>query len=309
MKIIIVHGRHGASRSISSPLGKTLLTACLVGIPALLGGITGYYIASADPASMMNQRAAQAWRDSLAEQQHSVDETRRQANEQLQGLTAKIAEMQARLVRLDAMGERLVRMSGLNKGEFDFSKPPAMGGPEINAVPFEASPLDFLRVMNDLSARIDDRYRQLDTLQGLADHSNFSEAAYVSGLPVLTGWESSAFGYRIDPFTGQTAWHNGIDFAGEYGSDIVASAAGVVTWAGDREGYGQLVEIDHGDGYRTRYAHNSKLKVKVGDIVKKGQVISLMGSSGRSTGAHVHYEVYKNGRAVDPASYIHRTYR
>ena len=286
-----------------------MLTACLVGIPALLGGVAGYYWALSDPGAMMNQRAAQSWRESLAEQQQTVELTRKQANEQLQGLTAKVAEMQARLVRLDAMGERLVRKGRLNKGEFDFSKPPALGGPESKALPFEAQPLDFLRVMNDLSARIDDRYQQLSTLQGMLDQDTSSQNAYISGLPVQNGYESSSFGYRVDPFTGQTAWHNGIDFASEYGSEIVASAAGVVTWASEREGYGEMVEIDHGDGYQTRYAHNSKIKVKVGDIVKKGQVIALMGSSGRSTGAHVHYEVYKDGRAVDPASYLHRTYR
>jgi murein DD-endopeptidase MepM/ murein hydrolase activator NlpD len=105
------------------------------------------------------------------------------------------------------------------------------------------------------------------------------------------------------------AWHSGVDFAGQEGTEIMAVAAGVVTWASEREGYGLLVEINHGDGYLTRYAHNQKSKVKVGDVVQKGQVVSLMGNSGRSTGAHVHYEVYKNGRAVDPAAYLHRTYR
>jgi len=311
MKIIIVHGRHGASRSISlSPLGRTLLSVCLLGVPALLGGGVGYYIAAGD-TGMINRQAAKSWRESLENQQHSVDEAKKNATEQLQALTVKVAELQARLVRLDAVGERLVKMGGLSKGEFDFSQPPAMGGPEVmgGTAAFQAQPLDFVKTIDELSARIDDRWAQLETLQGVMNRGSSESAAFVSGLPVHSGWMSSPFGYRPDPFTGQTAWHNGVDFPGSTGSDILAVAAGVVTWADNREGYGLLVEVNHGNGYLTRYAHNSASKVKVGDIVKKGQVLALMGNSGRSTGPHVHFEVYKDGRAVDPAAYLQRTYR
>ena len=309
MKIIIVHGRHGASRSFSlSPISRAFLSFCLLGIPALLGGVAGYYFAAGD-TGLINQQAAQSWRESLENQQHSVDEAKRNATEQLQALTAKVAELQARLVRLDAVGERLVRMGGLSKGEFDFSQPPAMGGPEMALAPYQPQPLDFVKAIDELSARIDDRWAQLDTLQGVMNRGNSESAAFVSGLPVHSGWMSSTFGYRPDPFTGQTAWHNGVDFPGSVGSDVLAVAAGVVTWSEDREGYGLLVEVNHGNGYLTRYAHNSASKVKVGDIVKKGQLLALMGNSGRSTGPHVHFEVYRDGRAVDPASYIQRTYR
>jgi murein DD-endopeptidase MepM/ murein hydrolase activator NlpD len=169
--------------------------------------------------------------------------------------------------------------------------------------------IDFVQTIDALSARIDNRWAQLDTLEGVLDKTDSSKHAFVSGLPIRKGWQSSPYGYRTDPFTGQIAWHSGIDFAGKEGSDVLAAGAGVVTWAEDRDGYGLLVEINHGDGYLTRYAHNKETKVKVGDVVQKGQIIALMGNSGRSTGAHVHYEVYKNGRAVDPASYLHRTYR
>lgn len=284
------------------------MSVCLFGVPALLGGIAGYHVAAGD-TGMINQQAAQSWRESLEDQQHSVDEARRNATEQLQALTAKVAELQARLVRLDAVGERLVRMGGLSKGEFDFSQPPAMGGPEMSVAPFHAEPLDFVKTIDELSARINDRWAQLDTLQGVMNRGSSDAAAFVSGLPVHTGWMSSSYGYRTDPFSGKMAWHNGVDFPGAEGSEVIAVAAGVVTWAENREGYGLLVEINHGNGYLTRYAHNAVSKVKVGDITKRGQVLALMGSSGRSTGPHVHFEVYKDGRAVDPASYIHRTYR
>ena len=163
--------------------------------------------------------------------------------------------------------------------------------------------------MGDLEARIADREYQLDMLQALLSNRQLQNDVFLSGRPIAKGWMSSPYGQRKDPFTGQQMWHQGVDFAGKLGSDVVAVAGGVVTWSGDRYGYGDMVEINHGGGYSTRYAHNKENLVKVGDIVKKGQVVALMGSSGRSTGPHVHYEVYKNGRPVDPASYVRRTQR
>jgi murein DD-endopeptidase MepM/ murein hydrolase activator NlpD len=125
-----------------------------------------------------------------------------------------------------------------------------------------------------------------------------------AGRPITSGWLSSYFGIRTDPFTGKKERHKGLDFAGKLGSDVVAVASGVVTWAGRRYGYGNLVEINHGNGYSTRYGHNDKITVKVGDAVKKGQIIAKMGSTGRSTGPHVHFEVLHKGKQVDPMSYI-----
>lgn len=309
MKIIVVHGKHNVSRALTlSPLGRVVFGFCLLGIPALLGGFTGYYLAAGD-GSLISRDAAESWRQSLSEQQQLLEETRKQADQQLLGLSVKVAEMQARLVRLDAVGERLTRGKGFARGEFDFSQPPAMGGPEMGLLPINTESMDFVRSIDELSARIDDRWAQLNTLEGMMNQSDSSERAFISGVPVQGGWQSSPYGYRTDPFTGRLAWHNGVDFAGPAGAEIFTVAAGVVTWASEREGYGLLVEINHGNGYVTRYAHNDTIKVKVGDVIQKGQVVALMGNTGRSTGAHVHYEVYKDGRAVDPASYLHRTYR
>ena len=136
---------------------------------------------------------------------------------------------------------------------------------------------------------------------------NLQKASALTGRPINKGWMSSGYGHRTDPFNGRKAWHNGVDFAGVEGADVVAVAAGVVTWSGERHGYGNMIELDHGEGHVTRYGHNKQNRVNVGDVVKKGQVIATMGSTGRSTGPHVHFEVYKHGRAVDPASYIRRT--
>ena len=224
-------------------------------------------------------------------------------------MTLTVTELEARMVRLDAMGQRLTSLAGLDSGEFDFSRNPALGGPLTDGAAGELKEPSLNSEMQDLERRMVDRKRQLDVLQSLLLNRQLADDSYLSGRPVKKGWMSSPFGRRKDPFTGQSAWHEGVDFAGSKGADVVAVAGGVVTWSGDRYGYGEMVEVSHGGGYTTRYAHNQENKVKVGDLVKKGQVVAQMGSSGRSTGPHVHYEVYKHGRAVDPASYIHRSPR
>jgi len=183
-----------------------------------------------------------------------------------------------------------------------------LGGPEQEwTVDYQHSDLELL--YTQLQHQLESRESQLGILESLMLDRKLKQQSAVTGRPIKKGWMSSKFGYRTDPFKGHRAWHNGVDFAGKEGADVVAVASGVVTWSAERNGYGQMVELDHGEGYITRYAHNKKNLVNVGDTVKKGEVVGLMGSSGRSTGPHVHFEVYKNGRAVDPASYIRRTIR
>ena len=153
------------------------------------------------------------------------------------------------------------------------------------------------------------REAQFDVLAGLLSSEQLRAESTPAGRPIVSGWQSSRYGHRIDPISGQRAWHDGVDFAGKEGSEIFAVASGVVSWSGYRSGYGKMVEVAHGDGLSTRYAHNKENNVQVGDLVRRGDVIALMGSTGRSTGPHVHYEVFKHGRAVDPATYINRTHR
>jgi len=310
MKLIIVSKRHGRTRSFTfGGWTRAVLSVCVLGLPAGFGVWLGQELIQGDGADLFTRDTTREWNQALDDQQAELNATKRHAKEQLAALTLRMAELQARLLRLDALGERLTSIAKLDQGEFDFSQPPALGGPESAGLGDAYQAPDFLQVVDQLTSRIENREQQLDTLEALLAKRKIQRDVFIAGRPVKKGWMSSRFGRRTDPFKGHVAWHNGVDFAGKLGSEVIAVASGVVTWSDNRQGYGQLVEINHSNGFSTRYAHNAEHLVRVGDVVKKGQVVALMGSSGRSTGPHVHFEVFKNGRPVDPAAYIHRTHR
>ncbi|THB69858.1 MAG: M23 family metallopeptidase [Gammaproteobacteria bacterium] len=222
-------------------------------------------------------------------------------------LTRKVGEINAQIIRLNAFGERLAGLAKIDKEEFAFDNDPAQGGvyEEVKTISSsQVSADEFAKSLRVLQQKIDGKQQQLDYLQSFFLREKVETKTKLSRRPIKKGWISSYFGKRKDPFTGKTAFHSGVDLAGKRGSDIVAVADGIVTWSGKRWAYGQMVEIDHGKGITTRYAHNDSLDAKVGELVKKGQVIAKMGSSGRSTGPHLHFEVRKNGKAVNPLKYI-----
>ncbi len=253
------------------------------------------------------------WEQEIVRNREEISETARIARENMNALTLRLGQLQAQAVRLNALGQRLVESGRLDKGEFDFGQLPGQGGPKTSSNDKELlgqlQAPDFLRSLDVLATQLDDRERQLRVLESFFMNQDLREEIVPSGRPILKGWLSSYYGMRTDPFTGLQDHHKGVDFAGKHGSNIVAAASGVVTWSGKRYGYGLMVEINHGNGYATRYAHNFENMVKVGDVVKKGDVIAKMGSSGRSTGPHVHYEVIRNGRTVDPVRYIQQASR
>jgi murein DD-endopeptidase MepM/ murein hydrolase activator NlpD len=194
-------------------------------------------------------------------------------------------------------------LADLDSREFDFGTAPAMGGPEESPGEPAQAP-DITRLIDDLESRLDQRDSQLGALEGVLLRRDLREQIVPDGRPVLRGFMSSGFGWRQDPFTGRSALHKGIDFAGNHGDAVVAVGAGVVSFAGVKDGYGYTIEVTHGDGYVTRYAHNSRLTVRVGDMVTRGQQVARMGSTGRSTGTHLHFEVLRNGVPVNPLGYI-----
>lgn len=307
MKIILVGKHSDHSRTLClGRWSRVLLSLCVLGLPMGAGIGFGYLAAGAQP--LVDSDVLKRLKQHIDAQRTELDALRDQSEQHLAAMTVRMAGLQARLVRLDALGEHMTDLAKLDNGEFDFSQPPALGGPEAEMAGEFGTP-DLLSAMDELAVRIDDREHQLAILERLITDRQLEDATFLTGRPIRKGWMSSRFGLRNDPFTGRVTQHNGIDFAGKEGADVISVAAGVVTWAGERHGYGNLVEVNHGRGYVTRYGHNKKHVVKVGDVVKKGQVIALMGSSGRSTGPHVHFEVYKHGRPVDPATYIHRAAR
>jgi len=244
------------------------------------------------------------WQDSMGEQQARIVEARQSAQADIDALTLRIGQMQAQMLRLNALGGRLVSQSDLDKDEFDFDAVPPVGGPE-EVINRQSVPLDdFISMLEQLEIEMADREQKLSVLESLLMSRSLSERVTPSGRPVGDGWLSSHYGKRNDPFTGKQDFHKGLDFAGKQGSEVIAVGDGVVSWAGIKSGYGKLIEINHGNGYTTRYGHNQSHLVKVGDTVKKGQQIAMMGSTGRSTGPHVHFEVLHNGKTVNPSGFI-----
>ena len=307
MKFIIIDNHSGKHRSFNAnAISLALALVGLLSVPLIIGTAAYYY--GLGEAGLNNELVSK-WREVLRIQQREVDEAKTDARGSLEAGATLLANLQARIVRLDALGERLISVAKLNEGEFDFSQPPALGGPLNEAQDLNNDVPDYMKRLGKLSEEIESREQQLSILETLLVSRKIQSDLFIAGRPVEKGWMSSRFGARIDPITGKRAWHTGVDFAGKEGSNIIAVAAGVVVYSGSRSGYGEVVEINHGSGFTTLYGHHKKNLVKVGDIVKKGQVVGLMGSSGRSTGPHVHFEVYKHGRIVDPSSYIHRSSR
>jgi murein DD-endopeptidase MepM/ murein hydrolase activator NlpD len=244
-----------------------------------------------------------SWSADLLRQKAQIDDVRRVLQEKVNALAMRVGQMNANVIRLDALGKRLTRMANINDGEFDFGNPPALGGAE-SADGQPAQVPDLTAMVDDLQNELSSREQQLGVLENLILTRELNKKVYPEGRPVAEGFISSYFGRRADPFTGYAAVHKGVDFAGPEGTKVSSVAAGLVTFAGDRVGFGEMVEINHGNGLATRYCHNEKLLVKQGDMVSKGQEVSLMGSTGHSTGPHLHFEVLKDGVQVDPLRFI-----
>ncbi len=242
-----------------------------------------------------------------SEEKQQLIDLKRQAEHQLSALTLKLGEIKGQVNRLDAVASRVASEANIPDEEFNFNMDGSVGGPSSEeATDVVADAPSLFDEMESMLLKLDAQERKMAVLESILMNTHIEEEIFVSGRPIKSGWLSSYFGVRKDPFTSMPAMHKGLDFAGEEDADVVATGAGVVTWADSRFGYGNLVEIDHGDGVVTRYGHNKSILVNVGDIVAKGQVIGKMGSTGRSTGPHVHYEVIKRGKQIDPLPYVYR---
>ncbi|HEY5810354.1 MAG TPA: M23 family metallopeptidase [Povalibacter sp.] len=303
MNVIVFSKRLGLARQfeLGRPVALTLTIAAVVTTFAgvLFAGVQLGRSSLFEPSTQVAD-----WGRRLEDQRLQVLETKQELQNNLDALASRVGQMNAHVIRLDALGRRLTEMAHLDKGEFNFDTVPAVGGPEGLVEGALVTSPDISSMLDNLTTQIKDRERQLSVLESLISTRNLSRQIVPGGRPVAQGWISSYFGERTDPFNGRNAIHRGVDFAGPAGSEVVAVASGVVTYSKDRFGYGKTVEINHGNGYVTRYAHNQRTLVQPGDTIQKGQAIALIGSTGRSTGPHLHFEVLRNGRAVDPMSFV-----
>lgn len=315
--VLLTRGTRGAP--VRFRVGrKTLWTTIVTGMAsfAALGyGAAQHYLSSTDPMIHKSDLRAgyekrlnrfKAERNELRQDVRQLKETRKSFRSALSSLGRQVGVMQARMARVDALGKRVVETAGLEGDEFDFSKQPGLGGPDAGAASTAPDLTELAREVEKLSARMSDRRDKLELLRGMIDRRSLRREMRPDGWPTLGegAWLSSDFGKRIDPISGNRVFHYGVDIANHLGSEVQALAPGVVTWAGERQGYGKLVEVDHGNGYRTRYGHNKEVEVDVGDRVTEDTLIGKVGNTGRSTGPHIHLEVLHNGKQINPAKFL-----
>ena len=299
------------NKGLKSPRKMSLLSISLsLIICLLLVSSLGLVIGSRYSSINSSNTLLDAFKDltvNLEDQRNKIRLARQENEDTLDALSIHIAQINARIIRLDALGRHLTEISNIDASEFNFDLNPPVGGPE-KLITSGVNNLDFeiINRINFLDEQLNRQETQLDILEGYLANQILNNRVIPQGRPVKSGWISSYFGKRNDPFTGKVANHTGVDFAGKSGAEIIAVADGVVTWSSDRYGYGIMIELDHGNGYLTRYAHNLKNLVSVGDIVEKGQTISLMGETGRATGPNLHFEVLHNGNQINPLKYISR---
>ena len=304
MNLVLFFRRQGQSRNLH--LSHRLLiggvsSALLVLLT--MAFVAGMHLGQRSQGRLPQSANAGEWARALGDQKEQIGELRTQLQERIDAIAARMGQVNAHVIRLDALGKRLTQMANIDDREFDFDAAPSTGGPGdrrhrgAGAGPRRGcSP--------QLEQRVALRDAQLSVLESVILQRELREQIVPDGRPVRRGFISSYFGERQDPFTGHQAFHKGVDFAGTMGADVISVAAGIVTYVGEKSGFGHLIEVSHGGGLMTRYAHNKSATVKVGDTVQRGQTLALMGSTGRSTGPHVHFEVLRDGRPVNPLSFI-----
>ena len=303
MNIIILSKRDGHARHLHL---HPLALACMVlAVLAIVGGAFGVGMSlghGGSSGSALGQTTR--WSQILARQREEIADLKQQMQARADAIAIQLGDMKAHVIRLDALGQRLTSMAGIKSSEFDFGHDPPQGGPEADIPGSRPDISDISTMLKSLQSQIDLSGSQLSALENVILSRQLGQEIHPEGRPVSSGYISSGFGERVDPFTGSGEFHEGIDFAASEGTQIRAVAAGIVTWAGPRGGYGNMVQVDHGNGYATRYGHAYKVLVHVGETVNRGDVLALVGDTGRSTGPHVHFEVLKNGHEVNPARFV-----
>ena len=301
MNIIIVSGNLAKPRTVSLNTIHLVIAAAALAILFVVAILLAQYaIVRFQPGRVSNEM-----RDWLASaQNHEQQRQNAYLRESLDTMAISLGQMQARLLRLDTLGSRLAKLAGLKPQEIDFSTAPGQGGAYVPSAQQDITLDQMNKQLGELSSLMVDRGDKLAALETLLQQDRLRKKMLTVSAPVDSGWYSSNFGWRVDPFTGKKAMHEGVDWVVPFGTPIHAAASGIVVYAGMHPQFGNLVEIDHGNDILTRYAHASKLYVKVGQVVKRGQLLSAVGSTGRSTGNHLHFEVRFKGLAQNPVRFL-----
>jgi murein DD-endopeptidase MepM/ murein hydrolase activator NlpD len=302
LQIILISDRLAKARSISLTLPHIAGTA-LIALALVCSATAGLYWVTLRYASELRIPVLQKL--VLAAQEAEAERARLFVQQNLNAMATRLGEMQAQLTRLDALGERLSSLAGIRPQEFRFSEAPGLGGASRTLLPPQNLSLaDFSDKLAALSRNVEGRNDMLSMLEVQLFDQAVKKKLLPTMMPVQAPFNASGFGRRIDPFTGQWAMHEGIDFIADAGTPVVAAAGGVVQFSGFHPQYGNMIDIDHGNDLVTRYAHMSKLFVKEGDMTIRGRKIGLSGSTGRSTGPHLHFEVRFRGAAQNPARFL-----
>jgi murein DD-endopeptidase MepM/ murein hydrolase activator NlpD len=304
MNVIIFSKRDGHARQLNLP--PLALVCAILAIIAIVGGAfgAGMSLGHGGGANGLALGQTAHWSQILARQREQIADLKQQMQARADAIALQLGDLKAHVIRLDALGQRLTAMAGIKSSEFNFGHDPPQGGPETDLPGARPEISDISTMLKSLQSQIDRSGSQLSALENVILSRQLGQEIHPEGRPVDTGYISSGFGERVDPFTGGEEFHEGIDFAAPEGTRIRAVAAGIVTWAGPHGGFGNMVQIDHGNGYATRYGHAYQVLVHVGQTVQRGDVIGLVGNTGRSTGPHVHFEVLKNGHEVNPARFV-----
>ncbi len=300
MNIILVSDSLAKSRHVTLSQSQVLLLAFGILLSGFMLAMATYVVTMKFAVDLRNP-----YLRTLLAALHQ-DELKRSEDEMKQNLNAlavKVGELQARIMRLDAFGVRLGKAAGIKTEEFRFDEAPGQGGP----APMAGRDLtvdEFNQLLADISRVLDDRSDKLGVLDSLLMDDRLARKSVPTTMPVTAGYYSSNYGYRLDPITGRSTFHTGVDIIAAPGTSVMAAAGGMVSFSGFQAEYGMVVEVDHDNGLTSRYAHLSKSMVKIGDVVLKGQLIAQVGNTGRTTGPHLHFEVREKGIPLNPNKFL-----
>ena len=301
MNIILVSDSLAKSRSVALSQGQVILIALGILMSGFVLAMATYMVTMKFAVDLRNP-----YLRTLLTSLHEDDQKRSEAEmkENLSALAVKVGELQARILRLDAFGERLAKAAGIKREEFRFDEKPGQGGPAPVLGGRDVSVTEMNQMLSEIARVLDDRSDKLGVLDSFLMDDRLARKTIPTTMPVEMGYYSSNYGYRVDPITGRSTFHTGVDLIAPPGTPVVAAAGGVVSTVAYVAEYGNIVDVDHDNGLTTRYAHLSKSVVRVGDVVMKGQKIALVGNTGRTTGPHLHFEVREKGIPLNPNKFL-----